>query len=72
MGTPRAVQQLVYKTKLHVLHFLLRCLLLLGLFRWAKDGFLLNKAYTADRSHISPEAATMNGYKSLPGSISLT
>ena len=38
----------------------------------ARDGFLLNSTYTADRSLVSPEAATMKGYKSLSGSISLT
>ncbi len=54
--------------------FLFRFLLLLVLYfclneaLFAKVGFFLSKIYTADKSHDSPYTATMNRYKSLPGS----
>ena len=37
-----------------------------------RDGFLLKRTYAADRSPVVPDAATMKGYKSVTGSISLT
>ena len=46
-----------------LLHYFLDFLLLCGLLQRAKDGFLFIKAYTADRSQVCPEAATMNGYR---------